>query len=423
MATTFIDEGDGVWVRMLDDRVLSPAYFQSLSAATRKSVQFVPVRFDNEEVGDLLLRVSRNRRAPLDVRMSIVPENDDGWIFLIWDTKLQQAVGHEEMMSNTGPYGPPHDPRRDVLRGRSLPKELMEHDDLRSCDIVALLESPRLVELDASIIKQLRRRLGEWPMRPIAPTRHLIDLVEMCAVDRVQVVLDLDGPFKITQQLFVKALTVQLGPNRTNIEVVKMLLEAGVDDLDVPSVQIHGDMTPGATPFFAACYVNRLDCAMLILENERARGQETSIDKPLQSGASPLHFACQEGHETVARFLITQRADVNKTRGDGGGPLFAACQNGFPQLAAILLASNAKLEHGMQRSGTTPLMAACLRGCTETVELLLSAGADVSKTAKDGHTALSLTKAGHKQGGISKAKEKAIKQILNASFSTFRCPR
>ena len=221
----------------------------------------------------------------------------------------------------------------------------------------------------------------------------------------------------------MKALTVQLGPNRTNIEVVKMLLEAGVDDLDVPSVQIHGDMTPGATPFFAACYVNRLDCAMLILENERARGQETSIDKPLQSGASPLHFACQEGHETVARFLITQRADVNKTRGDGGGPLFAACQNGFPQLAAILLASNAKLEHGMQRSGTTPLMAACLRGCTETVELLLSAGADVSKTAKDGHTALSLTKAGHKQGGISKAKEKAIKQILNASFSTFRCPR
>ena len=87
------------------------------------------------------------------------------------------------------------------------------------------------------------------------------------------------------------------------------------------------------------------------------------------------HFACQEGHETVARFLITQRADVNKTRGDGGGPLFAACQNGFPQFAAILLASNAKLEHGMQRSGTTPLMAACLRGCTETVELLLSAGA------------------------------------------------
>ena len=81
MATTFIDEGDGVWVRMLDDRVLSPAYFQSLSAATRKSVQFVPVRFDNEEVGDLLLRVSRNRRAPLDVRMSIVPENDDGWFF------------------------------------------------------------------------------------------------------------------------------------------------------------------------------------------------------------------------------------------------------------------------------------------------------------------------------------------------------
>lgn len=168
----------------------------------------------------------------------------------------------------------------------------------------------------------------------------------------------------------------------------------------------------------------RLDCALLILEHERAMARTRadvtptlSLDVPLQSGATPLHFCCQIGYEIPARFLIAQRADLSKTRGTGGGPLFAACQNGFPRIVAMLLAAKASVDLGMRRTGTTPLMAACMTGKTETVEMLLEAGADVSVAALDGQTALSLTKAAGADGKISEAEEKAVTRLLEEGVS------
>ena len=421
-----MDDDDGVWVRLLDDRVLSPSQFNALSAEDRKKrVQFVPVRYDNDDIGERMfdLHHEEEDETPLSHRVSVVGTGDEELVFLLLDERRNRFVTPSECDDNDGPYGPPGDERRACLVFRGYPKDLID----KEYDASTVRESPRILDLERSIVAQLRRRIFEWPPPPISPTRPLIDAVEQLDSARLREVLYFDGPFKITHSLFVSALLLPLPHGRTNIMVVKTLLEAGVDDLASPvdsRMWAEHDITPGATPFFAACFYGRLDCALLILEHERALAQgrgsaevmALSLDVPLQSGASPLHFCCQQGYELSARFLIAQRADLSKTRGTGGGPLFAACQNGFPRIVAMLLAAKAAVDLGMRRTGTTPLMAACITGKAETVAMLLEAGADVAPKALDGHTAHSLTKA----ADISKADEIAVIRLLDEGASEHR---
>ena len=425
-----MEEEAGVWVRLLDDRILTPSQFNALTAEDCKTrVQFVPVPFDNEDIGERIDDLQHGEEhIPLSHRVSVVGDGDMS--FTVLDKRTNHYVSKEEMLSNDGPYGPPGDARRSDLVFWGYPCDLI--DDKQGIESVH--ESARLLELDQLIVTQLRRRIYEWPPPPIAPTRALIDAVDALDGARIRDVLECDGPFKITHDFFAAVLLRSLPRGRTNVMAVKALLDAGVDDLTSPVDDNNPqwaveDITPGATPFFAACTYGRLDCALLILERERAmaraRADATpilSLDVPLQSGATPLHFCCQNGAELTARFLIAQRADLSKTRGTGGGPLFAACQNGFPRLVAILLAAKASVDHGMRRTGTTPLMAACMTGKTETVEMLLEAGADVTAVALDGHTAHSLTKAAgaqHAAGqrGISEAEEIAVTRLLEEGVS------
>ena len=427
-----MEEEAGVWVRLLDDRILTPSQFNALTAEDCKTrVQFVPVPFDNEDIGERIDDLQHGEEhIPLSHRVSVVGDGDGDMSFTVLDKRTNHYVSKEEMLSNDGPYGPPGDARRSDLVFWGYPCDLIDDEQ----GIESVHESARLLELDQLIVTQLRRRIYEWPPPPIAPTRALIDAVDALDGARIRDVLECDGPFNITHDFFAAVLLRSLPRDRTNVMAVKALLDAGVDDLTSPVDDNNPqwaaeDITPGATPFFAACTYGRLDCALLILERERAmaraRADATpilSLDVPLQSGATPLHFCCQNGAELTARFLIAQRADLSKTRGTGGGPLFAACQNGFPRLVAILLAAKASVDHGMWRTGTTPLMAACMTGKTETVEMLLEAGADVTAVALDGHTAHSLTKAAgaqHAAGqrGISEAEEIAVTRLLEEGVS------
>ena len=48
-----MNDGEGVWLRLLDDHILTPAKFYSLSAEDcQKRVQFVPVPYDNKYIGE-----------------------------------------------------------------------------------------------------------------------------------------------------------------------------------------------------------------------------------------------------------------------------------------------------------------------------------------------------------------------------------
>lgn len=198
-----MDEDAGVWVRLLDDRVLTPARFNSLTAECKKRVQFVPIPFDNEDIGERLFDLHQLdtdlddedlvgvEDTPLSHRVSVVGSP----LFVLLDKQRKRYVSPEEMYDNDGPYGPPGDARRANLVFRCYPKDLIDENGLTRGDID---ESSRLLELDQSIVAQLRRRIYEWPPPPIPPTRALIDAVEALDGERIRNVLELDGPFKIS---------------------------------------------------------------------------------------------------------------------------------------------------------------------------------------------------------------------------------
>ena len=76
------------------------------------------------------------------------------------------------------------------------------------------------------------------------------------------------------------------------------------------------------------------------------------------AGHTALMEAVIEGHESVARLLISRGADVN-----------------FQDLSGF-------------SDGETPLMVAAAKGEAGIAALLLAKGADVNRTTKDGQTAL-----------------------------------
>ena len=208
----------------------------------------------------------------------------------------------------------------------------------------------------------------------------------LLAVNHVRARLLLgETSLEISQQLFLAACAAELHAPVPG-EIVRVLLEARANT----KFQVAG----GATPFALACEVARFDTALLILEHERKAGLDmTSIDVPLNSGATPLHFACQRGNHRVVRFLVAQGADLNQPRGEGGTPLFAACQDGQLQCAKLVLGGRADVNRRKGNTQTTPLMAAAMGGHAQLVLLLLSAKADVHAIASDGSTALFLLRA------------------------------
>ena len=108
----------------------------------------------------------------------------------------------------------------------------------------------------------------------------------------------------------------------------------------------------------------------------------------MNTGATPLFMACQNGHTETAVALLAAGAKVNQAAVKGYTPLYIACQNGHhTETAAALLAAGAKVNQAKD-GGFTPLYMACQEGHTETAAALLAAGAAVDQARDDGATPL-----------------------------------
>jgi hypothetical protein len=78
------------------------------------------------------------------------------------------------------------------------------------------------------------------------------------------------------------------------------------------------------------------------------------VDRPASDGATPLHWAAQEGHAGVVQLLLRAGAGVNRQDGDGRTPLHCAAWRGQGEIVEILL--NTGADPGMRsKSGETPL--------------------------------------------------------------------
>ena len=69
---------------------------------------------------------------------------------------------------------------------------------------------------------------------------------------------------------------------------------------------------------------------------------------------SPLHIACQYGHEAVVKALVDAGANVNTVNKHGWAPLHIACQYGHEAVVKALVDAGANV-NTVNKHGWTPL--------------------------------------------------------------------
>jgi ankyrin repeat protein len=104
-----------------------------------------------------------------------------------------------------------------------------------------------------------------------------------------------------------------------------------------------------------------------------------------ENGFSPLILACYRGNNEVAKFIISQGADIN-AKSDMGSALMACIVKGNNEIAQFLIANKVDLNL-VDNQGTTALMYAVQFKNTAIIKLLLANNANKDLKDSKGKTA------------------------------------
>lgn len=131
---------------------------------------------------------------------------------------------------------------------------------------------------------------------------------------------------------------------------------------------------------------------------------ENSIDINAldENGFSALHFAVQENHIQVVKYLLEKGASVDSSSLEDPGefsgwtPLHLACLFGYLEIVKLLLENGADVNfttaqgeiEGGEAKGWTALHCACAKNHIEIVKLLLEKNARLNLTDNDNRTPL-----------------------------------
>ena len=107
--------------------------------------------------------------------------------------------------------------------------------------------------------------------------------------------------------------------------------------------------------------------------------------------STPLHLACENGHDNAARYLISKGASVNKTDKWHKTPLHWAAQGGFTNIVRTLLDKGADVSIA-DKWGSIPLQLAAEKDHADAVALLVDAGSPIEHQDNSGKTAMALSK-------------------------------
>lgn len=178
--------------------------------------------------------------------------------------------------------------------------------------------------------------------------------------------------------------------------------------LEAEPTLLHARNERGASAVLMACYTGRKDVRDLLLakgpalelHEAAAAGQLSRVKELVEAdvaaakGYSPdgfpvLALAAVFGHEDVARYLLSQGADVNAvaTNGSGYTALTGAVASGHAAIAKWLAENGADVNYRYAK-GYSPLLTAAANGFIEIVKMLLEHGADLQARTDDGKNAL-----------------------------------
>lgn len=140
----------------------------------------------------------------------------------------------------------------------------------------------------------------------------------------------------ITDYLTTERSPLQLAAYGNDVEVVRLLLDAGADadfNLDEPQ----------SRPLLTATEHDNLDMVKLLLD----RGDTLHLQGQLREDKTALQISARKGNLIMARLLISRGADINAICGDYTA-LECAAAGGSVDMVQLLLASGARLDGKMR---------------------------------------------------------------------------
>ena len=139
------------------------------------------------------------------------------------------------------------------------------------------------------------------------------------------------------------------------------------------------------------------DSVIIYLNKACENGNETmvkylvehsiDINNKGKNGKTPLFYGCKNGNENILRYLVKHGADINKEYDYGKTPLFDACRSGNENIVKYLVEHEADINKETD-NGQTPLFDACRKENENIVKYLVEHGADINKENRRGKTPL-----------------------------------
>lgn len=169
-----------------------------------------------------------------------------------------------------------------------------------------------------------------------------------------------------------------------NYELLNELIQIGVD------VNSKTDNNAHWTPLQLAAgnateergeessIIRRNETIKLLLKNN------ANINLCDDFGISPLHAACENGHESTVQLLLNNGADCNLCSTFNDSPIQAAYKNGYDNVVKILIDNEANLNL-CNKQGNSLLHVACKNGHEKVVLLLLEKCANINMCNDEGN--------------------------------------